>query len=60
MKKFVYFLFALAVVILFAFQMQEEQKFYYAFDENISLTNIDNKFVARYSHDVDKENHQVL
>lgn len=56
MKKFVYFLFALAIVILFSFQMQEEQKFYYAFNEKISLTNIDNKFVVRYSHDVDKEN----
>ena len=56
MKKFVYFLFALAVVFLFAFQIQEEQKFYYAFDEKISLMNVDNKFVVRYSHNVDKEN----
>ena len=49
MKKTVYFLFALVVMVFFGFQNQEDQKFYYAFNEKILLTEVENKFVIRYS-----------
>lgn len=44
------------VVVFFAFQSQENQKFYYAFNEKVPLSEVANKFVVRYSINMDKRN----
>jgi hypothetical protein len=42
------------VVVFFAFQSQENQNFYYAFNEKIPLSEVANKYVVRYSRNMDK------
>lgn len=56
MHKLIYPLLAIVVAIFFGFQIQESQKFYYAFNEKIPLNEVDNKLVARYSETSSKEN----
>jgi hypothetical protein len=55
MKNFLYLIIStIAVVIFFAFQNQETEKFYYEFDEKIPLFEVENKFVVRYAREFDK------